>query len=60
MATGWQLVNNKWYFVDSSGVMKTGWLNDGGNWYYLNTSGEMFSNTTVSGYKLGANGVWTK
>ncbi|OOM73826.1 putative cell wall binding repeat protein [Clostridium sp. BL-8] len=38
--------------------MKTGWLNDNGTWYYLKASGEMLSNTTVYGYKLGADGVW--
>lgn len=60
MATGWKAVNSKWYYMESTGAMKTGWLNDNGTWYYLNTSGEMLSNTTVSGYKLGANGAWIK
>lgn len=58
MATGWKNIGNKWYFMESSGIMKTGWINDGGKWYYLNTSGEMLSNTTIKGYKLGANGAW--
>ncbi len=58
MATGWKKIGNEWYFLESSGIMKTGWINDGGKWYYLNTSGEMLTNTTIKGYKLGANGAW--
>lgn len=60
MTTGWQKVGGQWYFLQSSGEMRTGWINDNGTWYYLNTSGEMLSNTTVNGYKLGANGAWIK
>jgi glucan-binding YG repeat protein len=38
--------------------MKTGWLKDAsGKWYYLNAGGDMAKNTTVDGYKIGADGV---
>lgn len=59
--TGWQLVNGKWYYLDTQGVMVTGWMKDmhTGKYYYLNSNGSMAFNTTVGGYKLGANGAWT-
>ncbi|EHJ02110.1 cell wall binding repeat-containing protein [Clostridium sp. DL-VIII] len=61
MDTGWKYINGQWYYLDkASGAMKTGWLNDNGTWYYLKYSGEMVSDTTVDGYKLGANGAWIK
>lgn len=60
MSTGWKSINNKWYYLAGSGAMQTGWLNDGGTWYYLNANGEMLANTTINGYKLGANGAWVK
>ncbi|QAT40912.1 SpoIID/LytB domain-containing protein [Clostridium sp. JN-9] len=39
--TGWQKVNNKWYYLDSTGIMKTGWLKDGTTWYFMDNSGAM-------------------
>lgn len=60
-AKGWNQTNGSWYYLDESGQKKTGWLQDkDGNWYYLNSSGVMLSNTTINGYKLGANGAWVK
>lgn len=56
---GWQSVNGTWYYLDSQGIMKTGWIKDiNGKYYYLNSNGSMAYNTTISGYKLGANGAW--
>ena len=65
MQTGWQYVNGSWYYLNpvsdgTRGAMKTGWLNDNGTWYYLSESGAMLSNTTINGYKLGANGAWIR
>lgn len=60
MVTGWLYSNGTWYYLKESGAMATGWINDGGTWYYLNSAGAMLSNTTVDGYKLGANGAWIK
>ncbi|WP_252226673.1 N-acetylmuramoyl-L-alanine amidase family protein [Clostridium sp. ZBS2] len=60
MKTGWLNDNGTWYYLQASGAMKTGWLNDNGTWYFLNASGKMLSNTTVDGYKLGANGAWIR
>ena len=41
--TGWQKIDNVWYYLNESGVMQTGWLNLGGTWYYLNSSGHMLT-----------------
>ena len=60
MQTGWLLDGSTWYYLQSNGAMKTGWLNDNGTWYYLNANGSMAANTTVDGYKLGANGAWIR
>ncbi|NFG60712.1 N-acetylmuramoyl-L-alanine amidase family protein [Clostridium sp. CMCC3677] len=60
MKTGWINDNGTWYYTNASGAMQTGWLNDNGTWYYLDGSGKMFSNTTVNGYVLGANGAWIR
>lgn len=40
-AKGWRLINDTWYFFDSSGIMRTGWINSGGEWYYTDLSGAM-------------------
>lgn len=60
--TDWQLVNGSWYYLDGEGRMQTGWMRDlnTGKYYYLNTNGTMASNTTISGYKLGADGAWIR
>ena len=60
MQTGWLLDGSTWYYLQANGAMKTGWLNDNGTWYYLNANGSMAANTTVDGYKLGANGAWIR
>lgn len=41
MATGWQFVDNNWYYLNpvsdgTQGKMMTGWQFVDGNWYYLN------------------------
>ncbi|MEW9924015.1 N-acetylmuramoyl-L-alanine amidase family protein [Clostridium butyricum] len=60
MQTGWLLDGSTWYYLQANGAMKTGWLLDNGTWYYLNANGSMAANTTVDGYKLGANGAWIR
>ena len=64
MKTGWLLDNGTWYFLKNTsgnlGSMQTGWIQTGGKWYYLNASGAMLKNTTVNGYRLGADGAWIK
>ena len=64
MATGWVKVDGSWYYLAPSGKMVTGWAEVGGKWYYFsketNALGQMLANTTVDGYKLGADGAWVK
>lgn len=52
---GWiQDTDKKWYYMDSTGIMKTGWLKDAdGKWYYLNNSGAM-----QTGWLNDTNGKW--
>ena len=38
--TGWQQIQNKWYFFETSGKMVTGWKKLG-TWYYFGSDGEM-------------------
>lgn len=57
MATGWINPNGAWYYLDGNGVRQTGWKQINGKWYYLDAEGKMASNTTIGGYKLGADGA---
>ncbi|WP_160683764.1 cadherin-like beta sandwich domain-containing protein [Clostridium sp. C2-6-12] len=58
MATGWLSLNGAWYYLDeSNGARQNGWKQINGKWYYLDAEGKMASNTTVGGYKLGADGA---
>ena len=59
LAIGWKLIQNKWYFMNSSGIMENGWIQTNGNWYYLYDNGEMSIDTiTPDGYKVDLNGKW--
>lgn len=59
MATGWKLINNKWYFMNNNGIMQRGWVQTNSNWYYLLNNGEMaVSTVTPDGYKVDQNGMW--
>ncbi len=58
MVTGWQKINNSWYYFQGSGAMVTGWQSIDGKWYYMNEQGVMSANTIVDGYKVGADGAW--
>ena len=51
-ATGWVAHNNRWYYMDNSGVMQTGWVKLSEKWYYLESSGVM-----ATGWVL-YNGYW--
>ena len=60
MATGWLNYNGRWFYLGTDGAMKTGWQSVSGTWYHLDSQGAMAYNTTIDGYKLGANGAWIK
>lgn len=44
--TGWQKVDNKWYYYDANGVMKTGWQKIDGIWYYFTGTGRWINDNT--------------
>lgn len=54
--TGWQLIDNNWYYFDFYGYMKTGWQLINGSWYYLNSNGTMVVNGVIDGFNLGNDG----
>lgn len=56
MKSGWQHINNKWYYLDQSGIAKTGWIYDNGSWYYCNEFGEMVHNQLIDGYRINDSG----
>jgi uncharacterized protein YvpB len=43
MATGWQKVNDCWYYLNANGAMTSGWQLVNGRWYLLAPSGEMYT-----------------
>lgn len=57
MVTGWIDLNGTWFYLDESGVRQSGWKQINGKWYYLDAEGKMAYNTTIGGYKLGADGA---
>ena len=68
MFTGWLNISGSWYYLNTdegsnNGKMVTGWRAVSGKWYYLSTAtdgsgGKMLLNTTIDGYRLGADGAW--
>ena len=53
-----------WYSLSTDGKMhQSTWIAQdatGAKWYYVNSLGKMVSSTTVDGYIIDVNGVWTK
>ena len=63
MVTGWQKINNVWYYFKDGGAMVTGWLKLGSTWYYFQSGGAMAADTdlTINGktYHFNASGACT-
>ncbi|POO87287.1 hypothetical protein C1H59_06600 [Clostridium sp. 3-3] len=72
MATGWQLIDGRWYFFNpisdgTKGKMLTGWQWIDGRCYYLTVQskdnhpeGAMYTNeNTPDGYSVDISGAWT-
>lgn len=56
--TGWKLVDGKWYYLDTAGLMQAGgWKQIGGKWYYLYTDGSMAFSTKIDEFEVGADGA---
>ena len=62
MFSGWLIKDGVWYYLATSGEnegsMLKGWQTINSKWYYFNESGAMLLNTSVSGYRLGADGAY--
>ena len=59
-ATGWRLIDEKWYYFSADGYMKTGWIYDGDQWYYSYSDGSIVQNAwNDQGYYLDSSGAWT-
>jgi glucan-binding YG repeat protein len=43
MKTGWQLINNRWYYFNDDGSMQTSWKKIGDDWYFFNADGYMMT-----------------
>ena len=56
MVTGWQKVNNSWYFLKNDGAMAIGWQKINNKWYYLYNDGTMASDTIINGYNISLDG----
>ncbi len=63
MAKGWRQIDGKWYYLRSNGAMAKNYWEESqdGVWYYLGADGVMMTNTTTpDGYRVGADGAWTR
>ena len=62
MFSGWLIKDGVWYYLatfgETEGSMLKGWQSINSKWYYFNESGAMLLNTSVSGYRLGADGAY--
>lgn len=56
LQTGLVTVGKKTYLLFANGVVGTGWQSIGDGIYYFNADGTMAKNTTIDGFKLGADG----
>lgn len=54
--TGWQQINDIWYYFDFTGYMKTGWQAIDGSWYYFDNDGAMVANGVINGFATGPDG----
>lgn len=60
LMTGWQVRDGQTYYIDEYDGMLKGWQEIAETWYYFYPdSGKMAVNTTVDGYVIDGNGVWS-
>ena len=62
-ATKWVAAGSDWYYVKGGNMLRNSWVAQdatGAKWYYVDNAGKMVSNTTIDGFVIDANGVWTK
>ena len=61
--TKWVAAGSDWFYVKGGNMLRNAWVAEnasGARWYYVNDKGVMVTNTTIDGYAIDANGVWTK
>ena len=61
--TKWVAAGKDWYFVKDGKMLRNAWVAQdatGAKWYYVDNAGKMVSNTTIDGFVIDANGIWTK
>ena len=60
MVTGWNTIGGKTYYMKKSdGTCATGWCKIDDKTYYFYSDCSMAVSTTIDGYTIGADGVWT-
>lgn len=62
MRTGWQKIDNKWFYYGANGKPITGWKQLGGKWYLFDSKGVMVTGWKQSGarwYYFDSKGVMT-
>jgi hypothetical protein len=54
----WKANSTGWWYTEGNS-WSTGWRYINGNWYYFYSDGYMAQDTTINGYYVNSNGVWT-
>ena len=50
--TGWQKIDDKWYYYDSNSVIqKSKWINTNSKWYYVDKTGKMQTSKWINAKK---------
>ena len=61
MKTGFNNVNEKWYYFNESGIMQTGYVVVDGKTYYMDQSGaRLDSGYNPDGHQFDVNGIMIK
>ena len=62
MVTGWNKIGDYWYFMRQSDgyCLVNGWYTIDGKTYYFYADAHMAANTTINGYRVGADGAWIR
>ena len=61
--TKWVAAGSNWYYVKGGNMLRNSWVAQdatGAKWYYVDNAGKMVANTTIDGFVIDANGIWTK
>lgn len=59
MATGWQEVSGKRYYLTESGrLAPSGWMQLEGAWYYVQTDGSIATDCWIGSYYADKTGKW--